>query len=164
MCRVLQRAACTTERHQLTCTLSCARLLGLALLLELGAMTSLRDNRGRTALMWAAQAGQADVVCFLLDWHSESILLTPRTLEFTSESFEPSPCPQRDLSCFFRPLATGCLCACCSPATRLRFFGCLGGGTLRRGGARNALYALAAASAASESMSSGSSSTSSAST
>ena len=36
--------------------------------------------------------------------HAKS-LLTPRALEFTSEAFAPSPCPSRDLSCFFEPLA-----------------------------------------------------------
>ena len=36
------------------------------------------------------------------------VLLTPRVLEFTHEDSKLSPCPERDLSCFFEPLAPAC--------------------------------------------------------
>ena len=36
------------------------------------------------------------------------MLLTPRSLEFTSEAFVKAPCHHRDLSCFFEPLSPPC--------------------------------------------------------
>ena len=36
------------------------------------------------------------------------VLLTPRSLEFTSEAFVKAPCHHRDLSCFFEPLSPPC--------------------------------------------------------
>ena len=53
----------------------------VSLLLELGADPSLKDRRGRHSLMWAAQTGQMHSIAYLLDWHAESLILTPRTLQ-----------------------------------------------------------------------------------
>ena len=53
----------------------------VSLFLELGSDSSFRDQRGRHCLMWAAQTGQLHVISFLLDWHAESLILTPRTLQ-----------------------------------------------------------------------------------
>jgi hypothetical protein len=36
------------------------------------------------------------------------VLLTPRVPEYTSDKFAASPCPQRDLTCFFEPLSPSC--------------------------------------------------------